>query len=112
MIESEILEKLKAHIVASTAILQRRSNAIAMTFATDRFNPQLLGDVVAFDEAVQLMLDQTFHSLDNLLARLMPSEETKTLCCAVLGIRKNLTEQIALFEQLLVSCQLVEPVTV
>jgi hypothetical protein len=112
MVESELLERLKTHIVHSTAMLQRKSNGIAMGFATDRFNPRLLGDIVAFDESVQLMLDQVFHSLDNLLSRLVPSQETGDLCRAVLGIRKNLTAQLHTFEHLAVACGLTPAVQI
>jgi hypothetical protein len=112
MIESEMLEKLKQHIVHSTAMLQRKSNQIALGFATDRYNPALLGEIVQFDEATQLMLDQVFHSLDSLLSRLVPSQETGDLCRAVLGIRKNLTEQLHGFEHLAVACGLTPAVEI
>jgi hypothetical protein len=112
MSDLDLLEKLKRHIICSTAMLQAKSNDIAIEFATNRLNPALLGDVVAFDEAVQMMLDQTFHSLDNLLSRIAPTQSTGDLCRALLGIRKNLTEQLHTFERLIVSCGLVEPVTV
>jgi hypothetical protein len=112
MVERELMERLKQHIINSTAMLQRKSNDIAQGFVTDRFNPALLSDIVAFDEAIQLMLVQVFHSLDFLLSRLVPSQETGDLCRAVLGIRKNLTEQLQTFEMLAVSCGLCEPVSV
>ena len=112
MIESEALERLKAHIVHQTAMLQRKSNDIASGFVTDRFNPALIGEIVAFDESVQLMLDQVFDSLDRLLAKLLPSQETGDLCRAVIGIRKNLTEQLHTFEHLAVACGLTSAVEI